>query len=155
MKEHPAFTQHKPECLSCRAGEICSVGLTLARSGFPFVEGMYILTEDVPNPGADRRSKDWDKASTFPKGSRYHLEENVELKGLFGIRKLGKYGFLYPKSKAFEALALHLQPIAATPRELLQIHSIYCEGALAQLLEDGVVTFDQVKAAHEAFYKEE
>lgn len=114
--------------------------------------GMYVISEDVANPKADRRksSRNFGAQSVWAKGTRVVVTE-----GLYGELRIhppqiyshlgvsGRNG--HPMNNpAFETLAAALKPAKQTHREWVQVHVSCPDRILVKLLEAGRITRQDV-----------
>lgn len=146
-----AFIEHRKTCEKCAGCDVmdigktaCAKGLVLHRSGFELGEGMYVLQSDVPNPKPDRRSKDWFQATVFKAGERFFLEEDVEFKGLFSIRRLRLYGSIRARTPLFSTMVLALRAVKTKTLETLEIHRVDGRRVLGMLIDEEILTIETV-----------
>lgn len=117
--------------------------------------GIYRLARDVENPQPDRRKKrDWYAAPTIPAGGRYRVEQMSEYALISKLNDYSSSG-LWLHSDLAQAMIPALVPEHTTLGGALfldnvigaHVNSRPLKAVLAQLVESGKVTIDDVLAA--------
>ena len=111
----------------------------------------FRLTQDVPNPSPDRRSRDWFHQPVFVKGQALRLDDagdKLYVEGGWQGPTLHKYltlchGYVsrYGRGELFQTLMnAPSEPLEQSTTQWLKAKDVWSEAVLARLLELGRVT---------------